>query len=303
MDIQLTRLEDFLQDGMTRSEIVPDLNGLYALINRHCEVDSSEYRCYITPRREMLVLFSSTGEPKCSSDELIQLIYDETVLKSYGIQEIKFVSADDFEENHYSLGESSYSEEIQDYAGERIDLEDYSFQGSFALVSLALPESLPPDYRDIVEAIVQIKGMSLSTLREIIESSQSAGIPPENESFPVSLNDRYIILNTLEVFLADIANTADYGGFKEELQEMKEYFYDDAGLEEGDATRERKEKEKLITLNYLIGEDTTPFSRRDITIAGRKISIKLYLLLAFSYFQYARMRKMERSFRFLNTII
>ena len=290
MNIKLTELENFMQNGMTRSEIIPDLNALYTLINNNCEAKSNDYACYVTPKRELLIFFSY-GNLKCPYDELIQLIYDETVIRSYDIETIKIVSSDDFDSDYFSYKRKK-EPSITD---KRVDLDSYTFEGNFTLEHLDLLESLPEKYHHIIESITEIKGLSFSTIHTIMEYTLIDNNSTKNESLPIKLDDRYIVLNTLEVFLSDISKTGNYVLFKGEILQIKEYFYDDIELEDKDITQERNEKGKLATIKYLFGADLSPFSQRDIVSAGRQISIKFYLLLSVTYFEYTRMRKMERT--------
>lgn len=284
-----------MQDGMTRSEIIPDLNALYTVINNKCNTKSSDYVCYVTPKRELHVLFTYVNL-KCSSEELIQLIYDETVIRSYEIVAIKIMSADDFDINYITPQEfSSKDEEGQSIVNDRVDLDDYIFEGNLTLDNLELLESLPKKYRRIIKDITQIKGLSFSTLQIIMGYFLEDNNLLKYKNLPIKLDDRYIVLNTLEVFLSDISKTGDYLLFKEEILQIKEYFYDDIELEDKEITKERNEKGKLATIKYLFGADISPFSQRNIVSTGREISIKFYLLLSITYFEYTRMRKMGRT--------
>ncbi len=295
MNIKLTKLEIFMQDGMTRSEIIPDLNALYTVINNKCNTKSSDYVCYVTPKRELLVLFTYDNL-KCSSEELIQLIYDETVIRSYDIETIIIMSADDFDINYITPQEfSSKDEEVQSIVNDRVDLDDYIFEGNLTLENLELIKSLPTKYRPIIKDITQIKGLSFSTLQIIMGYFLADNNLLKYKNSPIKLDDRRIVLNTLEVFLSDISKTGNYVLFKEEILQIKEYFYNDIELEDKDITQERNEKGKLATIKYLFGADLSPFSQRDIISTGRQISIKFYLLLSVTYFEYTRMRKMERT--------
>lgn len=50
-----TPIEEFIKEEMTRNEIAEDLNGLYAIINDECQVNSSDYRCYVTSSEKLII--------------------------------------------------------------------------------------------------------------------------------------------------------------------------------------------------------------------------------------------------------
>ena len=279
----VTNLEEFITDDeMTREQVAQDLNELYAVINRHAGVRSSDYRCYVTPQRVLVILFLE-DVPYLDKDALAQTIIDDTQIGTYAIEDVEV-----------ELDKNAFDMEVDSSTSGRVDTLDMlvSPAGEIHLHTLKLPEDLEhhPDYKEIVERISGIEGIDLSTLAALLGYFDTSS---GSNTAEVRISDRYIIANTIEVFLSDIRNAPDNRHMRNSTKNILNYFYPtDDDTEFGES---KKAKEWLSTLNYLLGASPAPFSRRTATIRGKEVSIKTYLLFCLSYLAYRLQRKVERS--------
>lgn len=282
--MKLISIEDFIaDDGMTEKQITMDLNELYSVINQRTNVRSSDYRCYVTPQQILLVLFLKdvSGLDKST---LTKSILDDTNIGTYAIKDVEVL-----------LDKETFNAEVDSPPSGKIDIAEMTVYpvGNFRLYQLASLEDLKsrPDLKEIVNKILGIEGIDLSTLKALLVHLDISAI---SNTTKIKDTDRYIIANTVKVFLSDIEDSPDSEHYTREFgSNIINYFYppyNDTDLEESQMT-----DEALSTLIYLLGTPPVPFSRRTVIVEGTEISIKTYLLFCLSYLAYRLQRKADLS--------
>ena len=293
MPIEVTTIEEFIQEDMTRNEITEDLNGLYSIINEECRVSSRDYRCYVTPFRE-LIIYLLHETHTFSQDTLIERIYNETVMRAHGIEEIKIVS---YEDEAYDIFLHNTEEDIDE---KRTVLDDYMSGQIITLAPASIPIAIEsyPSYKEILLDISKIKGFSFSSSSALLHELSEDGTTPE-ESVKITLKDRAIIMNTIEVFLDDAKASEGIDSFRGRLTELNNYLYTDSNsntnIDENESISEKNQKEKISFLSYFIGTASLPFIKNIVTHNNRVIHIKFYFLLCLAYYMFTLLRKMERT--------
>lgn len=276
----VTKLEAFISDGLTNDEVAQDLNDLYLVINNFAKVRSSDYRCYVTPQRVLVTLFL-VDDIDIETDMLEETIINETVLRSYGISSVKVIldkNAFDVELEYSNAGVISNLGSISSPTG---NLRLLYSQVSSKLIQL-------PEYKQMIDDILKIEGLDQHTLLTLLETID---VNTDTDTRDVKMSDRYLILNTIEVFLSDMTDVSSVD--RDKLDAIREYFYphsDDLEAIAGDL-----EKGQLSTLQFLLGSDPKPFVYSAFTLKGREICIKCYLLFALSYQAFQLERKVEQS--------
>jgi len=280
----ITKLEEFITDDeMTREQVAQDLNELYAVINHYADVRSSDYRCYVTPQRVLVILFLQdvSGLDKGA---LAQTVIDDTQIGTYAIEDVEM-----------ELDKEAFDATVDSPPFEKRDAIEMvvSPMGEVHLHQFEFPGDLEqsPDYKEMVERISGIEGMDLSTLAMLLGHFDTSS---DSNTAEVRIADKYIVANTIEVFLSDIQNSPEYDHMHELLSHLRDYFYP-SNDEEKKAIASTKDREHLSTMTYLLGAPAAPFSRHTITIKGKEISIKVYLLFCLSYLAYRLQRRAERS--------
>jgi len=278
----VTKLEEFIKDGLTHDEMVRDLNNLYLVINNFAKVRSSDYRCYITPQRLLVILFL-VDDIDIDTNRLEESIIDETVLRSYGINSIEVI-----------LDKNDFDAELEIYDGENKGILEgiSSPAGNLSLFYSQVSSKLiqHPEYKQMIENILEIKGLDQHTLFTLLENIDAN---TDTDTREVKTSDKSLILNTIEVFLSDMSEVSEE--YIEKLYAVREYFYSSSDNLEaiaGDA-----ERGQSSTLQFLLGSDPKPFinSTFELKLKGREICIKCYLLFALSYQAYHLQRKVEQS--------
>ena len=294
MQTLATSIEDFIKTGMTRNEIAEDLNMLYCIINDISGVKSRDYRCYVTPERELIIQFL-TKTKKLIPEDLIKRILDESTMALHGIEDIQLYMYKEAND------EITLENTIEHRSAEMRDLEDFISEEVISMNVIVIDDTIElfPFYQSLINEITTIKGFSFSTLSRLLTQLSDNNTHRE-ENTKIRLQDKAIIHNTLDVFLEDIKNTQSFTSFKEQSLELRLFLNGNSTgsqVDENEATDGASQKEILSFLQYFLGAESTPFLQRTILYKNRYINIKFYLLLCLTYYAYIKLRKMERTIK------
>lgn len=276
----VTKLEDFLQVDMERNQALLDMNGLYKVINHFAKVHSSDYRCYVTQKRELVVLFL-VDAVDIDIDALKQTILDETVIRIHGIETIVVILDKNAFDAEIEASGGKTNGDLDAFLSPEIAFTLYNPQGSSKLI-------LPLEYQEMVGDIFGIEELKMGTLIRLLEELDANADASLQE---VRISDRYLILNTIEVFKSDM--TEMHSEFSGKLDAIRDYFFPDSDKTE--AIAGKAEKGQMFTLKFLLGAAPEPFTHTRLIVKGREMSIKCYLFFALSYLAWQLQRKVEQS--------
>lgn len=275
-----TELEDFLQkeaeennkiERNDKLNYIRETNQIYIVINNFANVQSKDYRCYVIQQKELVILFLKENI-NIDIDGLKKIIRDDTVIHSYGINNIRII-----------LDKNAFNAEIKVSNGKTNGvLKSVLFsEAEISLSHLQIPSELKqyPEYIKMIENISNIKELDMKTLSNIVKAVNANA----NSSQEDKISDKSLILNTIDVFESDMPNISI--DFKDKLNAIKNYF----------TTHIDSHREHLVTLEFLLDSTTKPFTQAVLEIKNKEISIKFYLFLALSYLAGQFQRKIEQS--------
>ena len=275
--MNVTPLEQFLKmedEAAELDEIKQDINTLYAVINGYLNCHSIDYRCYITPQRELIVVLLKKI-PKVDLNEFSEKIDSDTVMSfSYGIESVKIKAQFDFEGRLENLSANNKQKnEFDD-----IIISESNVFTLHTSHSELLQQHIPYDI--IFKRALGIDGISQATLFSFVPLLVKEDIESSTQKSTISRRDRYLIRNTIDIFESDIRETEGFGDMITHLDNIQKFFHPD---EEKESTGGSMDKVFMPTLTYLLDADAFPFQSKIVTIEGREIHTKFYLFLCSAY--------------------
>ena len=144
----VTKFEEFISEDLTHDEIAGDCNNLYRVINKYAKVRSSDYRCYVTPQRELVILFLVDGID-IDADNLKNTIFDKTVLRAYDINSIEVI----LDKNTFDAELVASSKEEGVVNLEDINFKDINFKFYYSQVAPKLMQY--PKYERMIDSPFQ----------------------------------------------------------------------------------------------------------------------------------------------------